>query len=102
LRRNYEELLTKLDEQKEIEKEIIKENEEKLQEYVVKELELNEIISHKEKILKENYLNNKDQSELSKTKQAHLKIQQFCSDIQEKFAKILIQRETILIQVRKG
>ena len=100
LRMNYENLLKKLDKEQQNEKEIIEENDKKLEEFVLKEIELNKIIDHKENILKEKYLYSKDQKELKKTKEAHNKIKDFCSEIQTKFAKIIIQRETILIQVK--
>lgn len=83
-----------------MEKEIVKENEKKLEEYVVKEMQLDEIIRHKEKMLRKKYLLKTEKTELAKTKDAHRKIQEFCGQIQEKFAKVLIQRETILVQVR--
>lgn len=99
LRRKYEHLLNTLNKHKLEEDQIIKNNEEKLEEYVKKEIELNEIIRHKEGILKNQYLTSKDQVAMAKTKEAHSKIQNFCEDIQNKFANIIVQRETILIQV---
>ena len=62
-------------------------------------MQLNEIIRHKEKTLRKKYLLRTEKAELAKTKAAHVKIQEFCGQIQEKFAKVLIQRETILVQV---
>jgi predicted secreted Zn-dependent protease len=100
LRRKYENLLKTLKKHKEEENEIFKNNEKKLEEFVKKEIDLNDIIKFKENKIKNQFLKNFDKMPMVKTKEEHSKIQNFCMEIQNKFAKIIIQRETILIQVR--